>query len=179
MNYAAFILYYCYSYLDWMSETTVTVDSGDYKGFLKADGTFAINNLPSGSYLVEVASPNYQFDRYRVDITKGGKIRARQVNFLQPNSVHVVPYPLRFVASRQAPFFEIREAWKATDLLYNPMVCIMYFCIIQKQLLNIRVIKSSHNFELLVIPCLGGKFKINLPSLFFEISIWLISKNLR
>ena len=107
---------------DWQSDTSILVDSGVYKGFLKADGTFSVNNIPSGSYVVEVASPNYLFERFRVDINKGGKIRARQLNLLQPKAVHVVPYPLRFVAAKQAPFFEIREQWKVTDFLFNPMV---------------------------------------------------------
>jgi len=112
---------------DWMSSTTILVESGLYKGFLKTDGTFVINNIPSGSYLVEAASPNYMFDRFRVDINKGGKIRARQLNLLQPKAVHVVPYPLRFVATKQAAFFEIREQWKVTDMLYNPMVSFIIF----------------------------------------------------
>uniref|UniRef100_A0A7M5UF63 ER membrane protein complex subunit 7 beta-sandwich domain-containing protein n=2 Tax=Clytia hemisphaerica TaxID=252671 RepID=A0A7M5UF63_9CNID len=110
---------------DWQSETSILVDSGAYKGFLKSDGTFVINNIPSGSYIVEVASANYLFDRFRVDINKGGKIRARQLNLLQPKAVHVVPYPLRFVASKPAPFFEIRETMKVTDFLFNPMVIMM------------------------------------------------------
>jgi len=110
---------------DWMLDTEVIVDGGDYKGFLKSDGTFVVASVPSGSHLIEVSSPNYAFERYRVDITKGGKIRARQANFLQPNAVQVVPYPLRYVARKQAAFFEIREEWKITDVLMNPMVLMM------------------------------------------------------
>jgi len=110
---------------DWMLDTDIFVDGGDYKGFLKSDGTFVVASVPSGSHLIEVSSPNYAFERYRVDITKGGKIRARHANFLQPNAVQVVPYPLRFVARKQAAFFEIREEWKVTDFLFNPMVLMM------------------------------------------------------
>ena len=126
--------------LDWQSETSILVDSGTYKGFLKSDGTFVINNIPSGSYVVEVASANYLFDRFRVDINKGGKIRARQLNLLQPKAVHVVPYPLRFVASKPAPFFEIRETMKVTDFLFNPMVICICF---QNLSLLIDYINSS------------------------------------
>jgi len=110
---------------DWISETKVLVNDGEMMGFLKSDGTFAVNSVPSGSHLVEVVSPNYVFEKVRVDITKGGKIRARKANFVQPNAVHVVPYPLRFFADGQAPFFEIRETWKITDVLFNPMVIMM------------------------------------------------------
>lgn len=110
------------SFLDWMSDTSILVNGGEYKGFLKADGTFVVTGIPSGSHVVEVAAANYDFERYRVDITKAGKIRARRLNFLQPNAVQVVPYPLRFVSTKQASFFEIREQWKITDALFNPMV---------------------------------------------------------
>ncbi|XP_057291205.1 ER membrane protein complex subunit 7-like [Hydractinia symbiolongicarpus] len=110
---------------EWMNGLVILVNGGIYKGFLKVDGTFVVHSVPPGSYLVEVGSSNYDFPRYRIDITKGGKIRARHVNFLQPNAVQVVPYPLRFVASKQAAFFEIRESWKITDFLFNPMVLMM------------------------------------------------------
>jgi len=115
---------------DWMGDTTVQVNGGDYKGFLKSDGSFVIHAVPSGSHIVEVASANYEFERYRVDITKGGKIRARRVNFVQPSAVQVVPYPLRFITSKQAEFFEKREQWKVTDVLMNPMVLMMLLPII-------------------------------------------------
>lgn len=113
-----------------MIDTDILVDGGIYKGYLKADGSFVVASVPPGSHLIEIASPNYGFERYRVDITKGGKIRARHANFLQPSKVQVVPYPLRFVARKQAAFFEIREQWKVTDFLFNPMVIIVYpfFC---------------------------------------------------
>lgn len=114
-------------------------------GFLKSDGTFVVNFVPSGSHLVEVMSPNYVFEKVRIDITKGGKIRARKANFVQPNTVQVVSYPLRFHADGQAPFFEIRETWKMTDVLFNPMVsqniydfmidiCFLLFIIINSHL---------------------------------------------
>eukprot|EP00794_Sanderia_malayensis_P018303 gene18303-20126_t len=110
---------------DWISETQVLVDGGEHVGFLSSDGSFVVNLIPPGSHVVEISSPNYIFEKVRVDITKGGKIRARRANFIQPNSVHVIPYPLRFHASSQAPFFEAREVWKITDMLLNPMVLMM------------------------------------------------------
>ncbi|XP_065052463.1 endoplasmic reticulum membrane protein complex subunit 7-like [Rhopilema esculentum] len=110
---------------DWISETKVLVNDGELMGFIKSDGTFVVNFAPSGSHLVEIVSPNYVFTKIRVDINKAGRIRARKANFVQPNAVEVVPYPLRFHADGQAPFFEIRETWKVTDVLFNPMVIMM------------------------------------------------------
>lgn len=112
---------------DWISQTRVLVDGGNYVGFLKTDGSFTVNDVPAGSYVVEVLSPNNMFEPVRVDISgrAKGKIRARRVNFLQNSAVVTVPYPLKFKAKEPAPFFEKREQWKVTDMLFNPMVLMM------------------------------------------------------
>lgn len=34
-----------------------------------------MNDVPSGSYVVEVVTPTYRFDPVRVDITSKGKMR--------------------------------------------------------------------------------------------------------
>ena len=109
--------------LDWTSQTTVLVNGGEYIGFLKADGAFVVSDVASGSYIVEVASPNHLFEPVRVDISaKRGKIRARKVNFLQNSAVVTQPYPLKFKAKEPAQFFEMRESWHWKDFLFNPMV---------------------------------------------------------
>lgn len=112
---------------DWISQTRILVDGGNYIGFLKSDGSFTVNNVPAGSYVVEVMSPNNLFEPVRVEISSRtkGKIRARKVNFLQNSAVVTVSYPLKFKAKEPAPFFEKREQWKVTDMLFNPMVLMM------------------------------------------------------
>ncbi len=108
---------------DWIPKTKVVVDGGRYYGFLKSNGDFEIHNVPPGSYLVEVVSPNNVFDPVRVDISsKSGKIRARKVNMLKASGVAHMPYPLRFKSERQAEFFEKREKWNVLNTLKNPMV---------------------------------------------------------
>lgn len=108
---------------EWLSATTVSVDGGRYRGFLKANGEFEIHGVPPGSYLVEVTSPNYSFEPARVDVSsKTGKIRARKANTLKPKSVQYLPYPLKFKTGKQAEFFEKREPWNILNTLKNPMV---------------------------------------------------------
>lgn len=41
----------------------------------RTDGSFAVNDVPSGSYVVEVDSPTFRFEPVRVDITSKGKMR--------------------------------------------------------------------------------------------------------
>ncbi|XP_074650084.1 endoplasmic reticulum membrane protein complex subunit 7-like [Tubulanus polymorphus] len=110
---------------NWISFTRILVNGGEYIGFLRSDGHFVVNNLPSGSYLVEVANPTYLFEASRVDITSKGKIRSRKVNNIQTSSVQTMAYPLRFKPRGKANYFQIREQWRITDLLFNPMVLMM------------------------------------------------------
>lgn len=78
--------------------------------------------MPSGSYDVEVANPDYMFEPVRVDITSKGKIRARKLNLLQPAQVQLTTYPLKFKAKGKPNYFQQREQWRITDFLFNPMV---------------------------------------------------------
>lgn len=41
----------------------------------RTDGSFAVNDVPSGSYVVEIVSPSFRFEPVRVDITSKGKMR--------------------------------------------------------------------------------------------------------
>lgn len=107
----------------WAPKTRILIDGGRYVGYLKSTGEFKIHNIPPGTYLVEVTTPNYIFEPARVDISsKSGKIRARKVNVLKPNSVLSLQYPLKFKTEQQASFFEKREPWNVLDIVKNPMV---------------------------------------------------------
>ena len=109
----------------WGSKTQILVDGGKYIGYLKQSGEFQIHNIPSGTYLVEVITPNHVFEPARVDISgKTGKIRGRRVNLLKTASVSSLPYPLKFKVNKQAEFFEKREQWNVMSILKNPMVYI-------------------------------------------------------
>ena len=93
---------------DWLSVTTVTLDGGKRRAFLRDDHSFVfqasfdmeevacefsfscIQGLTPGSYLVEVDNPEYVYEDVRIDINSKGKHRARKNNPVQPNQV--VPY---------------------------------------------------------------------------------------
>uniref|UniRef100_A0A4W3HSS6 Endoplasmic reticulum membrane protein complex subunit 7 n=1 Tax=Callorhinchus milii TaxID=7868 RepID=A0A4W3HSS6_CALMI len=89
------------------------------------DGTFTVNDVPSGSYVVEVVSPAYRFEPVRIDITSKGKIRARQVNYLKASEVIRLPYPIQIKSAGPPPYFMKRETWGWSDFLMNPMVIMM------------------------------------------------------
>jgi len=88
----------------------------------RSDGSFSVSSVPPGSYILEVTHPTYVFDLVRVEISSKGKIRARILNNIQPSSIQTLNYPLRFKARGQAKYFEAREQWRLTDVIYSPMV---------------------------------------------------------
>lgn len=108
-----------------LTTTRVIVNYGEYLSFVQRDGSFTVSNLPAGSYLVEVTNPDFFYEPVRVDITSKGKIRARKVNYIQSSAVHQLNYPLRFKAKHAYKYFQVRETWKITDALFNPMVLMM------------------------------------------------------
>lgn len=110
---------------DWQVDTRIHVNGGEYIGFVRSDGSFVIYNVPSGSYVVEVVHPDYMYEPVRVEINSKGKYRARKVNYIQSSQVIQVPYPLRMKALSKFRYFQIREQWRLTDFLFNPMVIMM------------------------------------------------------
>ena len=90
--------------------------------YFRDDGSFTINNVPSGSYVVEVVNPNYVYEPVRVEINSKGKFRARKVNLIQTSQVIQVPYPLKMRPLTPFRYFQVREQWRVTDFLFNPMV---------------------------------------------------------
>lgn len=118
------ILVPAYDY-SWVSNTQVYIEGGQYIGFLRDDGSFTIKNLPPGSYVLEIRNPDYKFDPVRVEINSKGKFRARKVNYIQLSQIIQLPYPLKLKALGKTKYFQAREQWRATDLLFNPMVLMM------------------------------------------------------
>lgn len=110
---------------NWQQDTTISINSGEYKGFLRDDGTFIISSVPSGSYVVEIHNPDYFYEPVRVEINPKGKFRGRKVNYVQPSQVIQVPYPLKLKALTRFKYFQTREQWKITDFLLSPMVLMM------------------------------------------------------
>jgi len=109
----------------WYSKTTVTIDGGKRRAFLKEDNSFVFQGLSPGTYLVEVFTPDYVYEQVRVDINSKGKHRARKNNPVQPNQVTQLPYPIKAKPLGKFRYFEKREEWKITDVLFNPMVMMM------------------------------------------------------
>jgi len=110
---------------DFLTRTKVLINGGEYMGFVRDDGYFVINSLPSGSYVVEIANPEYMYEPARVEINFKGKIRARKLNLIQSTLVQPIAYPLKFKMKSKLRYFQQREQWRVTDFLFSPMVLMM------------------------------------------------------
>ncbi|XP_063674797.1 ER membrane protein complex subunit 7 homolog [Bolinopsis microptera] len=108
----------------WQTRTLISANFGEYHGYAQQNGSFVIPNVKPGSYIVEVLNPNYIIAPVRVEISSkaSGRIRARKVDYVQPNEVMLVKYPLTFRVADRTNFFEKRETWHITDVFSSPMV---------------------------------------------------------
>ncbi|EFA06540.1 ER membrane protein complex subunit 7 homolog [Tribolium castaneum] len=147
------------SQANWQANTRIHVNGGEFIGFVKKDGSFTVHNVPSGSYVLEVLNPEYTFEPVRVEINSKGKYRARKVNYIQPTQVIQVPYPLKMKALAKTRYFQLREQWRITDFIFNPMVLMMVLPLVLVMLLpkmmndpetkkEIDQIQSLTNFEM-------------------------------
>ncbi|VDM65854.1 unnamed protein product [Strongylus vulgaris] len=131
----------------WAANTRILLNHGEYIGFVREDGSFTVDNVASGSYVVQIVkveNVDFVFEPIRVDITAKGKIRARKLSVLQvmhyilihvsreiyllifqPNVVNQLPYPLKLSAREATRYFRKREEWRITDMLMNPMVLML------------------------------------------------------
>lgn len=50
-----------------------------FKGFLKDDGRFYVLQVPTGSYILYVVNPSYEFEQLRLSVNAKG-IRAKKVS---------------------------------------------------------------------------------------------------
>ncbi|GMR42649.1 hypothetical protein PMAYCL1PPCAC_12844, partial [Pristionchus mayeri] len=104
------------------ANTRILLNYGKYVGFPREDGSFAVNGVAPGSYIVQVENVDYVFEPVRVDITASGKMRTRKIVTMQPGAVQQLPYPLKMVARESTKYFRKREEWRVTDVLFSPMV---------------------------------------------------------
>eukprot|EP00730_Choanoeca_flexa_P015454 TRINITY_DN7098_c0_g1_i1.p1 TRINITY_DN7098_c0_g1~~TRINITY_DN7098_c0_g1_i1.p1 ORF type:complete len:227 (+),score=57.71 TRINITY_DN7098_c0_g1_i1:54-734(+) len=113
---------------DFLTTTKVLLDGGQYVGYLSEEGYFTINDLPSASYHLEVASPKYTFQPLRVDVDSrfdnGARaFKADPVGGLPPVSV---PYSesvgLNLRPMGRMDYFEPKKQWSILDALMNPMI---------------------------------------------------------
>lgn len=145
---------------NWQVNTKLMVNGGENLGFIKEDGAFTIHNIKYGSYIVEIVNPDYYYEPVRVEINSKGRYRARKVNLIQTSQVIQVPYPLKLKPMSKIRYFQVREQWRVTDFLFNPMVLMMVLPLLLIMVLPKMMSDPETKKEMEQFGSLTGKFEM-------------------
>eukprot|EP00045_Choanoeca_perplexa_P022506 m.9744 g.9744 ORF g.9744 m.9744 type:complete len:218 (+) comp9497_c0_seq1:3-656(+) len=111
-----------------VTNTKVLLDGGQYVGYLSDEGDFIINDLPSASYTLEVASPKHTYAPLRVDVDAqfdhGARaFKADPIGGLPPVKIsYTEGTGLSLRPLGRTDFFETKKKWSVLDALMNPMI---------------------------------------------------------
>ncbi|KAH8411930.1 hypothetical protein KR222_002523, partial [Zaprionus bogoriensis] len=109
----------------WPADINLSINSGEYKGYVRRDGSFVISAVPAGSYIIDVHHPDILIQSVRVEISSSGRIRARKLSYLRPQQIQKLQYPLHLKPLGRRKYFRMRETWNFMDYVMNPMVLLM------------------------------------------------------
>ncbi|KAJ2826603.1 hypothetical protein IWW50_002281 [Coemansia erecta] len=109
------------------TQAYAVVNGGEHRGYIQKDGSFVVENLTLGDWLLEIASTDYAFPKLHVRIaTKGEEGRASvAARFVQIGSEWsedspVLAYPLTIEASAKYDFFTPRQGFSIITMFSNP-----------------------------------------------------------
>ncbi|KAG0316004.1 hypothetical protein BGZ99_007133 [Dissophora globulifera] len=116
---------------DLSSRTRVTLNGGKYTAMITKDGKFIFADVPQGSYLLEVQSPQYVYPTVRVVVTEKDP-RAYLVSYGADwsNDNNIVQLPLALTPRAATEYFIAREGFKLQHLFANPMMLMMGFSVV-------------------------------------------------
>ncbi|CAG8480137.1 4760_t:CDS:2 [Paraglomus brasilianum] len=123
------------------SNTKILINGGQYSALVRKDGKFTIQNVPPGSYLLEVSSRRYLYPRLRVNVDASGveafitilgadwpdtvNKNVQHSNVNAPKTANALPYPLELKARAMADYFVPRESFSIASVFANPLIIMM------------------------------------------------------
>ncbi|KAK3835181.1 MAG: hypothetical protein JOS17DRAFT_736464 [Linnemannia elongata] len=108
------------------SQTRVLLSGGQYSSMVNKDGKFIFTNVPEGTYLLEVQSPQYTYPTVKVTLAgKETKANLVSLGFDWSNNDNPLQLPLTLVPRAPTTFFVPREGFKLSSLFANPMMLMM------------------------------------------------------
>ncbi|KAJ1834278.1 hypothetical protein LPJ63_002066 [Coemansia sp. RSA 2711] len=102
------------------------VNGGEHRAFIQKDGSFVVENLTLGDWLLEVASADYAFPKIHVHIATSEEGRASvaaryvQIGTEWSEDAPVLAYPLKIEASAKYDFFTPRQGFSIVAMFSNP-----------------------------------------------------------
>ncbi|KAF9575462.1 hypothetical protein EC968_003067 [Mortierella alpina] len=98
---------------------------------ISKDGRFSFSNVPEGSYLLEVQSPQYMYPSVKVVVTeKDTRAHLVTLGADWSNNDHILPLPLSLTPRGPTSYFIPREGFKVSHLFANPMMLMMGFSVL-------------------------------------------------
>ncbi|KAI1306745.1 hypothetical protein EDD11_004671 [Mortierella claussenii] len=112
-------------------KTRVTLSGGEHSVLIAKDGRFVFPNVPEGSYLLEVQSPQYIYPTVKLVVTdKEPKAHLVSLGADWSNNDNALPFPLTLSPRAPASYFIPREGFKLSHLFANPMMLMMGFSVL-------------------------------------------------
>ncbi|KAJ2162566.1 hypothetical protein GGF46_000569 [Coemansia sp. RSA 552] len=102
------------------------VNGGEHSGFIRADGSFAVDGLLPGDSILQITSDNYAFPsiHIRIEVRENGKaaVAARYVTVGSewPEDAPALSYPLHIGATAKYDFFSPRPGFSIVSMFANP-----------------------------------------------------------
>ncbi|KAF9933439.1 hypothetical protein FBU30_005473 [Linnemannia zychae] len=112
---------------DLSTETRVLLSGGQYTSMITKEGKFNFPNVPEGSYLLEVQSPQYTYPAVRVTLSEKGEVKANLVTFGfdWSNNDNPLQLPITLIPRSPVTYFIPREGFRISSLFANPMMLMM------------------------------------------------------
>ncbi|TPX50674.1 hypothetical protein SeMB42_g00909 [Synchytrium endobioticum] len=103
--------------------TRITLNQAQYSTYLQEDGSFSLENIPPGTYILTIDNLYYTFDRIRLDVA-ADSIHATLSNLgtSWKQMGPPVPYPLVLQARSRIEYFDKREGFNIWGFFANPMM---------------------------------------------------------
>ncbi|KAJ1857907.1 hypothetical protein GGH12_002973 [Coemansia sp. RSA 1822] len=108
------------------TRASAVVNGGEHRGYIQKDGSFVVENLTLGDWLLEIQSADYAFPKLHVRIATNDEGRASvaaryvQIGSEWSEDAPVLAYPLKIEASAKYDFFTPRQGFSIITMFSNP-----------------------------------------------------------
>ncbi|KAF9458189.1 hypothetical protein BDZ94DRAFT_1271251 [Collybia nuda] len=117
--------------IEGLRNSKIILDNGKMQGRIMHDGNFVIPDVPAGTYILSVSSPDYSFDQYRVDVVDSQtepEVRSyASGTSLNPPSAVLLAYPIAITPRQKHVYFVPPESFNLVAMFSNPMMLLMVF----------------------------------------------------
>ncbi|KAJ1655511.1 hypothetical protein IWQ61_004744 [Dispira simplex] len=118
--------------------TRVLVNGGRWYTWIHDDGSFQIDDVPEGNWLVEVESKDYVFPKIQLQIQSAAASKDQPTILAMPvmpgqewsSGGKIVKHPLELAAVAKMVFFTPREGFNLMGMLASPYILMMGFTLV-------------------------------------------------